>query len=93
MLMLLTPQHLYMIYRTQNNETNQKKKEKFRDDNMGDGESTVHEEYAQEINEGTALCSDNMEDESNNDNLHHTESQSFTVPVNESPCKRRRNDR
>ena len=48
---------------------------------MGDDESTEYEEeYAQGMNKSTVLFSDSMEEESDNDYLHHTESQSYTVP-------------
>ena len=70
-----------MIYIIQNYIKKPKQKESIRDDSMYDDESTEHEEeYAQGIDKSTALFSDSMEEESDNDYLPHTESQSYTVP-------------
>ena len=61
-------------------EENHKQKPKVTNESMGDDASTEHEEYAQAMNKSTALFHDCTEEESDNDDLHQTESESYTVP-------------
>ena len=77
----ITPTNNMQNKQIQQSAINPNKKDIVKEYKTNDDESTVPEEYAQEMNKNTDLLCDGMNGESEDDNQYHSESHSHTVPA------------